>query len=85
MSKYVQQRIAKASGTDELLRNDNISTKIGEKVPFPMQMAIVMNALEHLYRLMEELHGQEFMSEEFKEYLEFRRLIKSLVDEEAKI
>ena len=82
MSKNIQNEIAKASGTQELLRNDKISTKIGEQVPFPMQMAIVFNALEDLYAKMQALHGVDFRPEEFKEYSELRKTIKALVDSE---
>ena len=82
MSKDIQRKIAKASGTDELLRNDKISTKIGERVPFPMQMAVVFNALEDLYAKMEALHGQDFRPEEFKAYEALRNEIKALVDAE---
>ena len=77
-----QYRIAKASGTLELVRNDMISTRIGEKIPFPMQMAIIMNAMHHLYAKMQELHGEDFRTEEFKEYEKFRDEIKAKVDAE---
>lgn len=65
-------RLAKASGTIESLRNDEISREISSEVPYPAQIAIVMNALEHLYAKMLELYGEDFRTEEWKMYEELR-------------
>ncbi|MBQ8371558.1 MAG: hypothetical protein IJX38_01280 [Clostridia bacterium] len=76
----VQYKIAKKSGTITKLRNDKISAEIGKKVPFPKQIAIAMNALDDLYAKMSEIYGEDFRSEELKEYQRIRAEAKVKVD-----
>lgn len=76
----VQYKIAKKSGALTRIRNDKISAEIGKTVPFPKQIAIVMNALDDLYTKMSEIHGADFRSEEWREYQQIRDEAKATVD-----
>ena len=82
MSKKNQIRIAKASGAYDRLRGDKISAEIAKTIPYPDQVAIVMNELEYLYAKMSELHGKDFRTEEWTSYQRIRAEAKAKVDKE---
>lgn len=80
MSTKNQIRIAKASGTYKRLRGDNISNEISKTLPIPDQIATIVNTLDFLIKRMNEIHGEEFALEEFKEYQTIREQAKENVD-----
>lgn len=82
MSKRNQIRIAKKAATYDRLRGDKISAEIAKIIPYPDQVAIVMNALEDLYAKMSELHGKDFRTEEWSAYQAVRAAAKAKIDAE---
>lgn len=80
MSKKNQVRIAKRAASYDRLRGDMISQEISKEIPYPDQVAIVMNALEYLFALLSELRGKDLRTEEWTSYQNIRAEAKAKVD-----